>query len=437
MNRIIWWIILQLLLIALIALFTCAETAIFAISEGKLEDLADEGNKRAARLLKLTSMPSKFLTAARATVILAGFTASAFAAECFAGGLTDKLIKEGAKIPESVLMTVSVIVVTVILAFVTLVFGELVPKRAAMKNPEKAGFALSGVIIALAALFTPFAWFAAAVSNAVLRLMRIDPSDDGERVTEEEIRMMVDAGSEKGTIDEDEKEMIQNVFEFDDLTADEIATHRTDVVMLQLDESPEEWEKTIYESSYSHYPVCRETVDEIVGVLYTRDYFRLKDKSRTNVLKKAVKPAYFVPHSVNADVLFENMKKSGNYFAVVLDEYGGVHGIVTMTDLIEEIVGDINNGRDDEGADIERVDETSWKISGGADIDDVEKELDVKLNSGDYDTFGGFVISVLGYIPDDGQTVEAKSDGLYISVTEVKDHRIVRTVVKKPIEGEN
>lgn len=437
MNRIIGWIILQVLLIALIAVFTCAETAIFAISESRLEDLTDEGNKKAARLLKLTSMPSKFLTAARAAVTLAGFTASAFAAECFAGGLTEKLIKEGSRISESVLMTVSVIVVTVILAFTALVFGELVPKRAAMKNPERTGLAMSGVIIALAALFTPFARFSAAVANAVLRLMKIDPNDDGERVTEEEIRMMVDAGSEKGTIDEDEKEMIQNVFEFDDLTAEEIATHRTDVVMLQLDESPEEWEKTIYESSYSHYPVCRETVDEIVGVLYTRDYFRLKDKSRTNVLKKAVKPAYFVPHSINADVLFENMKKSRNYFAIVLDEYGGVHGIVTMTDLIEEIVGDFNNNWDEDEADIERIDASSWRISGGADIDDVEKELGVKLDSGDYDTFGGFVISALGYIPDDGQTVETDAGGLHISVAEVKDHRIVRTVAEKTDGGEN
>ncbi len=431
MDKIIWWIIFQICLISVIAIFTCAETAVFEINENRLEDLAEDGNKRAERLLKLTEKSSKFMTVARAGVTLAGFAASAFAAECFAGRLTDKLVKAGSNISESAVMTASIIVVTVILAFVTLVLGELVPRRAVMKNPEKAGLALSGVISFFAVIFTPFAWLASTVSNGILRLMRIDPNYDAERVTEEEIRMMVDAGSEKGTIDEDEKEMIQNVFEFDDLTADEIATHRTDVSMLWLEESQEEWEKTIYESSYSHYPVCRETVDEIVGVLYTRDYFRLKDKSRTNVLKKAVKPAYFVPHSINADVLFENMKKSGNYFAIVLDEYGGVHGIITMTDLIEEIVGDFSGSQSSDTADIESVGSSAWQISGAADIDDVEKELDIELDSGDYDTFGGFVISVLGYIPDDGQTLETDAGGLHINVVEVKDHRIVKTIVTK------
>ena len=264
----------------------------------------------------------------------------------------------------------------------------------------------------------------------MLRLLNIDPDSDDEEVTEEEIRMMVDAGSEKGTIDEDEKEMIQNVFEFDDLTADEIATHRTEVSLLWMDETPEEWEKTIHDSRHSIYPVCEESVDRVVGILNAKDYFRLDDKSRDNIIKCAVKPAYFVPESIKADVLFKNMKLSGNNFAIVMDEYGGMSGIITMNDLVQQLVGDFDNENPvDTEEEIERIDSKTWKIKGSAPIDDVVEQLKIKIPEDDYDTFGGFVFDAYGTVPDDGKNFEIEVNEMLIRTLEIKDHRLVKALV--------
>ena len=242
--------------------------------------------------------------------------------------------------------------------------------------------------------------------------------------------MMVDAGSEKGAIDEEEKEMIQNVFEFDDLTAGEISTHRTELSLLWLDESPEEWERTIHESRHSIYPVCEESVDNVIGIMNAKDYFRLEDCTKEQIIKEAVKPAYFVPESIKADVLFKNMKTSGNNFAIVVDEYGGMSGIVTMNDLVQQLVGDfdIDNPEDDED-EIERVDSSTWKIKGSASIDDVVEKLKVKIPEDDYDTFGGFVFDAYGSVPEDGENFEIDAGNMHIKTLEIRDHRLIKALV--------
>ena len=253
--------------------------------------------------------------------------------------------------------------------------------------------------------------------------------------------MMVDRGSEKGAINHTEKEMIQNVFEFDDKNAEDVMIHRTDVVVLWLDETPEQWEKTIIESRYSIYPVCDETTDNIVGVLKAKDFFRLKDKTRENILEYAVKPAYFVPETVRTDVLFHNMKQSRNHFAIVLDEYGGMSGIITMKDLLEELVGDLE---DDDTLPrqrplIERIDTRTWRVQGVAPLELVSRQIGVKLPEEEYETFAGLVFGLLGYIPDDGSTPELEEFGLEIKVTEIKDHQLEKAIVyleQKP-ESEN
>ena len=223
------------------------------------------------------------------------------------------------------------------------------------------------------------------------------------------------------------------MFEFDDLSADDIATHRTDIDLLWMDDTTDKWEETIHESRHTFFPVCKDTVDNIVGVLNAKDYFRLKVKSLDNIMKYCVRPAFFVPETVKADVLFKNMKQKRNYFAIVLDEYGGMTGIVTITDILESIVGDYDEDtitQQEEEPDILKVDDTTWKISGTAEIGDVEEELEISLDCEDCDTFGGFVFSVLGIVPMDGETLTAETDDLEISVTEVKEHRIEKTVVK-------
>lgn len=339
-------ILIQVVLIALNAVFASAEIAVISMNDAKLAKMAAEGDRRAVRLARLTSQPARFLATIQVAITLSGFLGSAFAADNFSDGLVEWLMGFGLPIPAKTLDTIAVVLITFILSYFTLIFGELVPKRVAMRKAETLALAISGLISAIAKLFAPLVWFLTASTNFVLRLLGIDPNAEEEEVSEEEIRMMVDVGTEKGTIDHEEKALIQNVFEFDDLTAAEIATHRTDTAILWMDETMDEWKATIYNSRHKLYPVCGESADDVLGILNAKDYFRLEDQSRENLMKKAVKPAYFVPESVKADVLFRNMKQGHHHMAVVLDEYGGMTGIVTMNDLVQQLVGDFEDDAD-------------------------------------------------------------------------------------------
>lgn len=274
--------------------------------------MADQGDKRAKRLFRLTREPAKFLATIQVAITLSGFLGSAFAADNFSDPLVDWVINLGITVPGATLDTIAVVLITLILSYFTLVFGELVPKRVAMKKAEALGLGISGLIRGISIVFKPIVWFLSASTDAVLRLLGIDPNEEDEQVSEEEIRMMVDAGSEKGAIDEQEKEFIQNVFEFDDLTAREIAVHRTDVTMLWVEDSMEEWNKTIHNSRHTLYPVCGDSADNIIGILNAKDFFRLDDKGRESVMQNAVKTPFFVPETIKADVLFRKMKKSSN-----------------------------------------------------------------------------------------------------------------------------
>ena len=325
------------------------------------------------------------------------------------------------KIPEKTLDAIAVVLITLLLSYITLIFGELVPKRIAMQKAEQIALGISGLVSGASKVFAPLVWLLTASTNGILRLLGIDPDEDDDQVTEEEIRMMVDAGSEKGAIDNEEKDMIQNVFEFDDLTIDEICVHRTDVDLLWLEDSMEEWEQLIHESRHSYYPVCGENVDDIIGVLDAKDYFRLRTKDRDHVMKEAIKQPYFVPENIKAATLFQNMKKTGNYFAVVLDEYGGMDGIITVRNLIEQLVGDLNDEAEiGQPSEIELISTDTWKIMGSASLDDVAEELKIKLPVDEYETFGGYIFGELGAVPDDGSQFELETDDLWIKVMRVK-----------------
>ena len=317
-------LILQLVLIALNAIFACAELAVLSINETKLERMADQGDKRAKRLFRLTREPAKFLATIQVAITLSGFLGSAFAADGFSEPLVDWILSLGVNIPRSTLDSIAVVVITLILSYFTLVFGELVPKRVAMKKAEALGLSISGLVSGISIVFKPIVWFLSVSTNAVLRLLGIDPNEADEQVNEEEILMMVDAGSEKGAIDEQEREFIQNVFEFDDLTAEEIAVHRTEVAVLWMEDSMEEWARIIHDSRHTLYPVCQDSADNIIGILNAKDYFRLDDKSRESVVRNAVKEPFFVPETIKADVLFRKMKKTRNIMAIVL-EIGRAH----------------------------------------------------------------------------------------------------------------
>ena len=440
MTNIVSQLILLVILIALNAVFAAAEIAIISVNDAKLAAMAAQGNKKAVRLAKLTSTPAKFLATIQVAITLSGFLASAFAADSFAERLVDLILKTGWDLNKSTLQGVCVVVITLILSYFTLVFGELVPKRVAMKKAESLALGLSGLISFIARLFAPIVWFLSVSTNGILRLFGIDPNEQDEEVTEEEIRMMIDAGSEKGTIDEEEKELLQNVFEFDDLTAGEIATHRTDVNILWMEDSVEDWRKEIIASRHTYFPVCRDTADNIVGVLNSKDFFANPDKTKKELMRTVVKKPYLVPESVRADVLFKNLKARRESFAIVLDEHGGMEGVVTITDILECIVGDFdedtlseNNGRPD----IEQTGENEWQIVGGALISDVCEELEVDIPDEDYDTFGGYVLSILGAVPADNSRFTVEDEDLIINVTSVQEHRIELTTVTKKEKTED
>lgn len=335
-------LLIQIILIALNAIFASAEIAVLSVNETKIGKLAEDGNKKAKRLNRLIQEPAGFLSTIQIAITLSGFLGSAFAAEGFSTPLVEWALKIGVGLSEKTLETMAVIIITLILSYFTLIFGELVPKRIAMKKSESLALSISGLLSGISVLFKPVVWLLSVSTNAVLRLIGIDPGSEKEQIGEEEIRMMVEAGSDSGTIDSDEREFIHNVFEFDDLTARQIATHRTDMVALHMRETDEAWSERIGGSRHTYYPVCGDSVDSVVGILNAKDYFRLGDKSRDSVMHAAVREPYFVPETLKADVLFANMKKQKQPMAVVLDEYGGVTGIVTVHDLVERLVGEFD-----------------------------------------------------------------------------------------------
>ena len=428
---IIFMILLQIILIACNAVFACAEIAVISMNDNKMDKMASEGDKRAIRLKRLTGQPARFLATIQVAITLSGFLGSAFAAENFSGVIVDWLVGFGVSIPVKILDSIAVVFITIVLSYFTLVFGELLPKQIAMRKSEQLALGLSGLISGVAKVFAPLVSLLTISTNGILRLLGIDPNQEDDKVSEEEIRMMVDVGSEKGTIDMEEKQLIQNVFEFDDISAEEIVTHRTDVVMLDTEDSMEDWKEVIHNSRYTLFPVCEESADNIIGVLDTKVYFRLEDKSRENVMKCAVSPAYFVPDTVKADTLFQNMKKERASLAVVLDEYGGMTGIITINDLVEQLVGDlIDDTEEEEINTIERLEDGTWKIHGSASLEEISIALGVSLPCEDYDTFNGYVFHMAGCIPEDGTDFEVNSEMLNIRVTEIKNHQVETAIVR-------
>lgn len=423
-------IILLIVLIFLNAVFASAEIAVISMSDAKLSKMASDGDKRALRLSALVNEPSRFLATIQVAITLAGLLSSAFAADKFAQPVVDAIMKSGINISQSLVSNIVVIVITVILAYFNLVFGELVPKRIAMKKAEQMALGMSGLLYGVSKVFKPIVFILTASTNLILRIFGINPNESDDLVTEEEIRMLLAQGNEQGTIKDSESELIQNVFEFDDITAEEICTHRIDVVSLNKNDSVEEWEKIIYKSRHTYYPIYDDNHEDITAVLDTKDYFRLSDKSKCSVLNNAVDKPYFVPDGMKANVLFREMKNTRRYFAVIVDEYGGLSGIITLHDLIEALVGDMYEPDEEiRPADIQKQSDSSWLIYGCAALDDVSKALNISLPVDTYDTFNGYVCSVLERVPKDNEAFECETQQLKIEVRSVSNHMIDEAVV--------
>lgn len=431
-------IILLIVLIFLNAVFASAEIAVISMNDARLRQLTSEGNKKAVRLSKLTDQPSRFLATIQVAITLAGLLSSAFAADSFATPIVNALIKAGVSVNEKVLSTVTVVVITLILAYFNLVFGELVPKRIAMKRAEQMALGMSGMLYTVSVIFRPIVFILTASTNLVLRIFGINPNENDEKITEEEIRMLLSQGSEQGTIKAYENEIIQNVFDFNDTTIEQICTHRRDVDILNVADSVDEWNRVINETRHSFYPLVRDNNENIIGILDTKDYFRIKNKTKRAVISTAVDEPVFVPEGMSAYRLFKQMKSSRKYFAVIVDEYGGFEGIITLHDLMEALVGDIHNI--EEGTvtkDIIPLTEDSWRIKGSADIAEVSHTLGLDLMNEDrYDTFNGYICDVLQRVPNNGEIFTCETDDLSISVRNVENHMIQSAIVTKK-QGDN
>ena len=422
-----------LLLFALIfvnAFFAMSEIAIISLNDTKMQKLAEEGNKKAKQIVKLTENSSRFLSTIQIGVTLAGFLTSASASQNFADMLTNAVAKTPVVnyVGESVINGISVVLITLVTSYFSLVLGELAPKRIAMQKPEKISFRVVGILTFIAKMTKPFVKVLSLSTNAVVRLFGLDPNSDEEQVTEEEIRMMVDVGEEKGVIEEAQAEMIDNIFEFDDLDVGDVMTHRTEMTAIEVSRSLEEVAEIAVENGYSRIPVFEEDPDNIVGILYAKDLLKFVGRGipKDLTIEKVMRKALYVPETQSCGDLFKAMNESRTQFAIVIDEYGGTAGIVTLEDVIESIVGNIQDEYDDEEEEIVQINDTTFTIDGITDIDEVDELVGVKLPEGDYDTLGGFVISLLGYLPGEigDEPIVAEYKNLKFTVLSIDERRI-------------
>lgn len=418
------------------AFFSASEMALVTLNDNKIRLMAEEGDKKAQLLKTLLSEPGNFLATIQIGITLAGFLASAFAADSFSDRLAALIKLTGLPVSDSFLSKFSLILITVLLSYATLVLGELVPKRVAMKKAEAISMGVARPLTTLSRLASPFVKLLTVSTNFFVRLFGMDPNEETEDVTEEEIRMMVDVGEEKGAIHESEKQMINNVFEFDNKTASDIMTHRMDMAALPVEATLDEVIEFFNSEKYSRIPVYEEDVDNIIGVLHSKDLMQFITSGGTKEkfsLREIMREPYFVPASKRTDVLFKEMQRKKIHLVVIIDEYGGTAGIVTIEDLIEEIVGNIWDEYDDEeeDKDISAVDENTFIINGSADLEEVNEYLDSDLPTDEYETLNGFIIGQLGRIPgkDDHPTIEFNN--LCFKVQEVEEKRIAKVKVCK------
>ncbi len=426
-------LILQVLLILVNAFFAGTEIAVISLNSISLKKEAEEGDKTAAKLVKMIENQSGFLSTIQISITLAGFLGAAFSADVLSEHLVVWLRSLGCPGSTSLLNTLSVIFITIIISFFTLIFGELVPKRIAQQKAEGWARKSVSIVSALAVFFKPVVALLSFCTNLVLKIFHLKTDGNDEEVTEEDIRLMVDASGESGTIEEDEKEWIQNVFEFNDIAVDDVMTRDADTLWLQEDSSEEEILNTIRESGFSRFPVYGEDHDDVKGILIAREFLLNMTSNEKKPFKSLIRAPYLVPDSIHADKLFEDMQANKVHMAIVIDEYGSSAGIITMEDLIEEIVGNIYDEFDsEEEEEIVKLSDNKWSVSGDTLIEDLNKETNLNIpESEDYDTIGGLVMSTLSTIPEDGKEFDLSIDGVKIHVLKIEDKRIQRVIIEK------
>lgn len=427
-GSLVFDILLILLFILINAFFAAAEMAIVTQNDNKIRKLAEEGNHAASKLILFIEDKSRLLATIQVLITLAGFLSSAFAADKLASRLY-RVADPGFN--HLWLQSFFVVVVTILLSYISLVLGELVPKRLAMRKPEQFSLAVVGVLRVFDKILRPFTKLLEMSCNAVLRMLGIDPKETVSSATEEEIRILAEAGVGTGDIGADDALLIDNIFAFDDKDAAEIMTPRLSIAAICADAGYEETYATVANASYSRFPVYEDDLDDIVGVLFVKDLMRVPRAKQGEAfdLRDIMRKAYFVPESKRIDVLFKEMKENHLSLVIVIDEYGGTEGLITIEDLLEEIVGDIEDEYDPPKNDVIINSDGSFILNGlltPAEAGRYVPPLDELEEDDDYDTIAGFVLSLLGRIPEPGEHPSVVYDNLKFTVLEMDDRRIAR-----------
>ncbi len=436
MSKIIIDLVVVFVFILINAFFAGTEMAVISLNDAKMHKMAEEGHKGAKRILKFINNPGTFLATIQVGVTLAGFLSSAFAANNFSAMLAGAIDPKGT---HGWVHPASTVLITVVLSYFSLVLGELVPKRVAQKYPEKWAFAAAGIVRTFGVLATPFVKFLTASTNAILKLLKIDPKDKDKEVTEEEIRMMVDVASESDSIEDNEKKMIENIFEFNDKDVAEIMTHRKKIVSLPDDAPYEDVIRIAKSEKYTRIPVYSGTIDDIVGILHIKDLLGLSETEIKNFkLSKFMREPLFVHESKKISSLFSEMKNCGMQMAVVLDEYGGTMGVATIEDMVEEIVGNISDEFDEEEQECIKLSNGDLIVAGDMTLSDLENVIDIELTDDEYDTIAGLVIQLLDRVPEEREKPVVSYKNLDIKVLQVQERAITKVMIHiNPVEVES
>lgn len=427
-------IVTLMFLILVNGFFAASELAFVNLNDNKVKRIADNGDKKAQKLYQLISKPSLFLSTIQIGITLAGFLSSAFAADFFAGPIAETLHGWGIPLSLGMLNTLSVIVVTIVLSYFTLVFGELVPKQLALANAEKIANVAVGPVSFLAKVSAPIVRFLSFSIKMVLKIIGSDPDAENEEATEENIRLMVDLGKERGNINPSEELMINNIFEFNDTTVFNIITHRTDMSVLSITDNFDEVLSEINRTRFTRYPVYEDDVDNIVGILHVKDLFEFMSQDKPFNLRELIRQPHYVMDMQTIDVVFSKLQQGNTHLAIVKDEFGGTQGLITIEDVLEEIVGEITSESTSSLYDkdeVQKVSDNYFKTSGSARLRDVEEALEVSFPSDTFETLRGFLIDKIGYIPNDGETPVVRYKNLIFEIKEMKEHRIERIDIKK------
>lgn len=432
-SSIVFQIILIIILTLVNAYFAASEMAIVSVNKNKIHRLSEEGNKKAKLVEKLLDQPTNFLSTIQVAITLAGFFNSASAATGISVSFANFL--KDFNIPYA--DTIAVVIITVLISFITLIFGELVPKRIALQKAEWYSMFCAKPILIISKIADPFIKVLSFSTKFILRIFDMDDENIEETLSREEIRSVVESGQETGVFNEIETDMITNIFEFDDILAVNVMTPRTDVFCIDINDSLSENIDRMMTMQYTRIPVYDDSIDNIIGILNMKDFaIEARKVGFDNVnIKQILRKPYFVLETKNIDDLFKELQANHQHIAILVDEYGGFSGIVTVEDLIEEIMGDIEDEYDhDNEPKLNKIDQNSYIVDGNYLLDDLDDELNLKLSHTNHDTIGGFVLHLLGQIPDNNQQQEINYHNLVFSILDIKNNRVskVKLTIKKP-----